>query len=230
MQRTLAIVIARCNRTSAGLTRRSQLHATRLADPIPSVAFEGRHNGTCAGTADALYRQLQVIEGLAPERVLVIESDAMRGIDYAALIDAHVATRIGATLAVAEVPVEAEGRFSDVAIDGLGRVLRLDDADAPPRAVKRGIQTRLVCAGAYVLDRELLVDCLEVDAAEPTSTRDFRRDVFPVLIRANGVAAYRAASSKSSNRLVQSREGRENDCDALGDGSLQNADQGQAAR
>lgn len=145
-----------------------------------------------AGTAAVLHRQLSLVECLAPLRVLVIESDALRGIDYAALIDSHVAAGVGATLAFAEESTaDADGRRAIVTLNDFGRVLRLRDVGEPLRAPNDG-SARYVCAGAYVLDRELLVDCLEVDAAEPTSAHDFRADVLPVLLRANGIAAHRA--------------------------------------
>jgi glucose-1-phosphate adenylyltransferase len=44
--------------------------------------------------------------------------------------------------------------------------------------------------GIYVFDRDLLLDALAVDAEDPGSTHDFGRDVLPLIIRAQGVAAY----------------------------------------
>jgi glucose-1-phosphate adenylyltransferase len=152
-------------------------------------ALESVGDASCIGTAAALHRQLNLLEDLAPLRVLVIESDAMRGIDYAALIDAHVAAGVGATLAFAESSAEGDGRRPGVTLDGRGRVLRLWDAGM--RAAN--LSPPYACAG---LDCELLVDCLVVDAAEPTSAHDFRSDVLPVLLEANGIAAHRAFAER----------------------------------
>jgi glucose-1-phosphate adenylyltransferase len=44
--------------------------------------------------------------------------------------------------------------------------------------------------GVYVFDRELLRDCLEVDAADECSSHDLTRDLLPLLIRASGVQAH----------------------------------------
>jgi glucose-1-phosphate adenylyltransferase len=191
--RTLAIVVARCHRAPARLRGPARIATAGAAQAYGGrFALESDRDMSCAGTAEVLHRQLSLLECLAPLRVLVIESDALRGIDYAALIDSHVAAGVGATLAFAEESTAgAGGRRAIVTLDGRGRVLRLWDVGKPLRAPNDG-SARHVCAGAYVLDRELLVDCLEVDAVEPTSAHDFRADVLPVLLRANGIAAHRA--------------------------------------
>lgn len=206
--RTLAIVVGRCSRTPARLGPRLRAESGSDARFYASrAAFDSTHHAGCGGTAEVLHRQLSLVEDLAPQRVLVIESDAMRGIDYAALVDAHIAAGIGATLAFAEMAAAAEGGCGTVAVDALGRVLRLEDAAEPPRAAAHATgRTRLVCAGAYVLERDLLVDCLEVDAAEPMSAHDFRADVLPVLIRANGIAAHRAFAAEPPPAAERSRQ------------------------
>lgn len=185
--RTLAIVVARCSSrpTPSPLSYEAAADTRRYGGRF---ALERARSPGCVGTAEVLHRQLRFVEDLAPQRVLLIEADALRGIDYASLIDAHVARGLGATLAYAEIAARADASRGTVLVDSCGRVLRLDAA-ALPRAASTS--TRCVPAGAYVLDRELLVDCLEVDAAEPLSERDFRSDVLPMLVRANGVAAHR---------------------------------------
>lgn len=185
--RTLAIVVARCPGTFARSRAPVCAERARVMQHGARFALASSHERACAGTAEVLHRQLALVDDLAPRRVVVIEADALRGIDYASLIEAHVAFGLGATLAYAEIAAGADGSRGTVIVDGRGRVLRLHGA-VPPRAAAR---TRCVSAGAYVLDRELLVDCLEVDAAEPTSGHDFRDDVLPVLLSANGIAAHR---------------------------------------
>lgn len=189
--RTLAIVVARCPVEAA----RAPLRAAGAYDPRRggTLALEATREQHCAGTAEVLHRQLELVADLAPQRVLVIEVDAMRGIDYASFVDAHAAFGLGATLAYAEIAAEADGRRGTVIVDGRGHVLRLDAA-VPTRAAAG--RNRCVPAGAYVLDRELLVDSLEIDAAEPASTHDFRADVLPLLVRANGVAAHRVLGAQ----------------------------------
>jgi glucose-1-phosphate adenylyltransferase len=61
---------------------------------------------------------------------------------------------------------------------------------ARPWSVDGDPTTAMVSMGIFVLDRELLVDCLEVDAADADSSHDFSADILPLLVRANSVAAY----------------------------------------
>ena len=143
-----------------------------------------------AGTADAIYQNLDLIEELAPARVLVLAADQVYRMDYSALLETHVASGAGATVGCIEVPRAAASAYGVMTVDLRGRVVRFVEKPAHPQSVPHDPETALASMGIYVFDRELLIDYLSVDAADPSSTHDFGRDVLPLLIRANGLAAH----------------------------------------
>lgn len=143
-----------------------------------------------AGTADAIYQNVDLIERLAPERVLVLAADHVYRMDYRPMLEAHVATGLGATVGCIEVPLAAASEFGVMATDSSGRVRHFAEKPARPLALPARPDVALASMGIYVLDRDLLLDALAVDAEDPGSTHDFGRDVLPLIIRAHGVAAY----------------------------------------
>jgi glucose-1-phosphate adenylyltransferase len=102
------------------------------------------------------------------------------------LLETHVASGLGATVACVEVPAAAAHGLHVVGVGPHGRVVYFTDKPLGAQP----LPTARVSMGVYVFDRDLLVDCLGVDAEDRWSGHDFSRDVLPLLIRAGGVAAH----------------------------------------
>jgi glucose-1-phosphate adenylyltransferase len=148
--------------------------------------------GRYAGTADAVYRNLHLLEECSPAYVLVhVGRDASRRMDYRGLLEAHAMNGVGATVGCLEMPMESARDFGVVGVAPNRRVVRFTDQPARPQSLPDDPTRALVSIGVYVFDSELLVDCLSVDAADRWSGHDISRDVLPLLIRAGGgVAAH----------------------------------------
>ena len=63
------------------------------------------------GTANAIYQNLAFIEQYQPDYVLILSGDHIYKMDYAAMIEHHIAHRADATIAVRQVPWEEASRF-----------------------------------------------------------------------------------------------------------------------
>jgi glucose-1-phosphate adenylyltransferase len=153
-------------------------------------AQQRRGTNWYSGTADSVYQNLDLIERLAPERVLVLAGDHIYRMDYTPLLAAHVAAGLGSTVACIEVPIAAARGLGVLGTDARNRVLHFAEKPAQPRPLPKRDDTALASMGIYVFDRELLIDCLSVDASDPESKHDFGRDVLPLLLRSYGMAAY----------------------------------------
>jgi glucose-1-phosphate adenylyltransferase len=153
-------------------------------------AQQRRGTNWYAGTADSVYQNLDLIERLAPERVLVLAGDHIYRMDYTPLLEAHVAAGLGSTVACIEVPMAAAPSFGVLGTDERNRVLYFAEKPEQPRPLPTRDDRALASMGIYVFDRDLLIDCLSVDANDPESTHDFGRDVLPLLLRSYGIAAH----------------------------------------
>jgi glucose-1-phosphate adenylyltransferase len=150
-----------------------------------------------AGTVDALYQNLDLIEAAEPKHVLVLAGDQIYSLDYAALLEEHVAAGADVTVSCVEMPLAAAAEHHDAELGGDRRIERIG-----PRAVRGAAASgglALVPMGVYVFDAAFLFDRLPewhrrstlLDLAHdlvPASTSDAR--VFAYLFRSDGSPGY----------------------------------------
>jgi glucose-1-phosphate adenylyltransferase len=153
-------------------------------------AQQQRGKAWYAGTADAVFQNLDLIQDYGAERVLVLAGDHVYKMDYLAMIRAHAATGAAATVGCIEVPVEEATELGVMGVDAFGWVRRFDEKPAKPAAIPQNPSVALASMGIYVFDRELLSECLIADAKDAGSSHDFGRDILPALIERCGVLAY----------------------------------------
>jgi glucose-1-phosphate adenylyltransferase len=74
------------------------------------------------GTADALWRNAELIREFAPEALVVVSADAVYKLDYGALVEEHMEAGAAATMVTTTVDPEDAGRYGVVrAEDGMVR-------------------------------------------------------------------------------------------------------------
>ena len=115
-------------------------------------------------------------EPLLEERFLMLNGDVLTDMDLTAQIEQH--ERTGARATIALIPVEDPSRYGLVRIDGNRKVEEFLEKPASDQ-----IDTNLINAGAYVLEREVL------SPLEREVNVSIEREVFPGLV-GNGLYAY----------------------------------------
>jgi glucose-1-phosphate adenylyltransferase len=136
------------------------------------------------GTADAVYRNLAVIEALNRRLVLVLAGDHVYRMDYRPMLEQHRARGAAVTIGCVEVPTEEARHFGVLTVDERGRVDRFIEKPKTAAEVPGGCRSKVLASmGIYVFDAELLSRALRLDAVSPSSRRDFGHDVLPRLIR-----------------------------------------------
>ena len=94
------------------------------------------------------------------------------------------------TVASIEVPIEDAAGLGVIAVDPNGRVTRLDEKPEHPQPLPGTSDRALASMGIYVFGRQFLCNELKRDAADPTSTHDFGRDLLPWLVPCHRVVAH----------------------------------------
>jgi glucose-1-phosphate adenylyltransferase len=156
-----------------------------------------------AGTADALYQNLYLLERNRAPRVLVLSGDHVYRMDYAELLSAHAETSAVATMACLETGPEPPPHLGVVAMDDDGRVTGLMQrlADADPHVDVPG--QALVSMGIFAFEKERLLAELRRDAADPGSSHDLERNILPQLVTSGTVHSYRFGGARG--RVTQDR-------------------------
>ena len=148
-----------------------------------------------AGTADAVYQNLDIIEDAAPEYMVILAGDHIYKMDYEHMLQQHANTGADVTIGCLEVRrMEATG-FGVMHIDETDRIVDFLEKPADPPAMPGKPDMALASMGIYVFNTKLLLDELRRDAADPSSSRDFGKDIIPYLVRHGKAYAHHFSQS-----------------------------------
>jgi glucose-1-phosphate adenylyltransferase len=140
-----------------------------------------------AGTADAVYQNLDIIEGYGPRYMIVLAGDHIYKMDYELMLQHHVDSGADVTVGCIEVRREEASGFGVMDIEADGRIKSFLEKPADPPGMPGNPDIALVSMGIYVFETAFLSDQLRRDAAQPGSSRDFGKDLIPHIV-VNGKA------------------------------------------
>ncbi|MGL5115270.1 MAG: glucose-1-phosphate adenylyltransferase [Beijerinckiaceae bacterium] len=148
-----------------------------------------------AGTADAVYQNLDIIEDAAPEYMVILAGDHVYKMDYEHMLQQHANTGADVTIGCLEVPrMEATG-FGVMHIDENDRIIDFLEKPADPPAMPGRPDMALASMGIYVFKTRFLLEELRRDAADLNSSRDFGKDIIPYLVRHGNAYAHHFSRS-----------------------------------
>jgi glucose-1-phosphate adenylyltransferase len=140
-----------------------------------------------AGTTDAVYQNIDIIQSHAPEHIIILAGDHVYKMDYEPMLRTHVEEEADVTVGCIEVPrAEATG-FGVMHADSQDRIVDFLEKPKEPPGMLDKPDMALASMGIYVFETRFLIDQLRRDAADPNSSRDFGRDIIPHIVR-NGKA------------------------------------------
>lgn len=148
--------------------------------------YQGKDGGEWyAGTANAVYQNIQYIDHYDPEYVVVLSGDHIYKMDYSKMLKYHVEKGAQATIAVIEVPWSEASRFGLMNTDEENKISEFEEKPAKPKS-------NLASMGVYLFDWKLLKKYLIEDELDPFSTKDFGKDIIPkILSDGKSLYAYR---------------------------------------
>lgn len=164
---------------------------TELGEFVEVLPASQRTSGEWyAGTADAIYQNLDIVEALHPKYVLVLAGGHVYKMDYGEMLAHHVAKSAEMTVACLTVSLEDAKGFGVMSVDDDLRVTAFDEKPANPRPMPGSTDRALASMGIYLFNTDFLFEQLHRDAADPASSRDFGKDIIPSIIGSRRVYAY----------------------------------------
>jgi glucose-1-phosphate adenylyltransferase len=157
--------------------------------PVPAQQRLGPH--WQAGSADAIYQSLNLIDADRPDIVVVLGADHVYRMDPRQMIEAHVGWGAGATVAVIPVPRKEAMDFGIVQTAPDGHLIEAfleKPADPPGRPGQP--DEALASMGIYVFSTDVLVEALKRDAADESSSHSIGGDIMPMLAREHAAHTY----------------------------------------
>ncbi|MEN8178104.1 MAG: glucose-1-phosphate adenylyltransferase [Pseudomonadota bacterium] len=143
-----------------------------------------------AGTADAIYQNLDIIRSLRPKYILVLAGDHIYKMDYGDLLAYHVEKQAQMTIACIEVPLDEAKGFGVIGVDTENRVVSFNEKPAEPQPIPGSNQIAMASMGNYVFNTDFLYETLQVDATNNQSGHDFGKDIIPSIIADASVYAF----------------------------------------
>ena len=128
------------------------------------------------GTANAIYENLDFLEGLDPEYVLILSADHIYKMNYNDLLDEHIEKGADVTISVIEVPWDEASRFGIVNVDEDMKIVEFDEKPEEPK-------NNMASMGIYIFNWEKLRSYLKEDVKDPLSHHDFGKDILPKMLK-----------------------------------------------
>ena len=121
------------------------------------------------GTADAVLRNINVVEHSDADTILVLAGDHIYKMDYQPFVQAHRSHRADVTIAVRRVPLADATRMGILALDDADRVTEWQEKPKQPKS-------DLASMGVYVFSKRALRRWLNEDRV------DFGANVIPAML------------------------------------------------
>jgi glucose-1-phosphate adenylyltransferase len=157
--------------------------------PVPAQMRKGPR--WFAGSADAIYQNLNLIYDERPEFVCVFGADHVYRMDPRQMVEQHAASGAGVTVAGIRVPISQANEFGVIEPTPDGRGIAAF-REKPPRV--RGLPDApdMVYAsmGNYVFTTKTLIEAVTVDAADESSKHDVGGNIIPMLVEAGEARVY----------------------------------------
>ncbi|MBC9003719.1 glucose-1-phosphate adenylyltransferase [Micromonospora aurantiaca (nom. illeg.)] len=157
--------------------------------PVP--AQQRRGPWWFAGSADAIYQSFNLINDEQPDYVIVFGADHIYRMDPRQMVDDHIASGAGVTVAGIRQPLSTADQFGVIEVGEDGKRIRAF-REKPTDAVGLPDAPDEIYAsmGNYVFTTRALCEAVERDAADKTSKHDMGGSIIPMLVERGEANVY----------------------------------------
>jgi glucose-1-phosphate adenylyltransferase len=160
-----------------------------LGDYVTAVPAQMRRGPRWfAGSADAVYQNLNLIFDEDPEFVCVFGADHIYRMDPRQMVEQHVASGAEVTVAGIRMPIGTAPQYGviETAADG-GTIQRFREKPIDAVGLPDAPDQIYASMGNYVFSTPTLIDAVTEDAAAQSSSHDIGGNIIPMLVE-RGVA------------------------------------------
>jgi glucose-1-phosphate adenylyltransferase len=154
-----------------------------LGDFVTSVPAQQRLGPRWyTGSADAILQSLNLVYDAAPEYIMVFGADHVYRMDPEQMLEAHIVSGAGVTVAGIRVPRAEASAFGviETGADGVQISRFLEKPDNPP-AIPGSPDQAFASMGNYIFTTEVLINALLEDAHDENSIHDMGTNIIPML-------------------------------------------------
>jgi glucose-1-phosphate adenylyltransferase len=163
--------------------------------PVPAQMRRGPR--WFAGSADAIFQSLNLVYDERPEYVIVFGADHIYRMDPRQMVEQHVASGAGVTVAGIRAPRDQADQFGVIEVADDGRAIsafreKPKDAKGLPDAPDQVFASM----GNYVFRADTLIEAVSVDAKDDDSDHDLGGNIIPMLVERGEAEVYDFADNQ----------------------------------
>jgi glucose-1-phosphate adenylyltransferase len=144
-----------------------------------------------AGSADAIYQNLNLIGDEQPDYVIVVGADHIYRMDPRQLVEQHIESGAGVTVAGIRVPIDQAFQFGVIETAADGRAIEeFLEKPSDARGLPDAPDQVYASMGNYVFTTSTLVEAVTEDAGDKGSGHDIGGDIIPKLVDAGVAKVY----------------------------------------
>jgi glucose-1-phosphate adenylyltransferase len=144
-----------------------------------------------AGSADAIHQSLNLVHDEMPEYVVVFGADNIYRMDPRQMLDAHIDSGAGVTVAGIRQPLSMADQFGVIEVDAGGqRISAFREKPTDAKGLPDAPHEVFASMGNYIFTTSVLVEAVTKDAADEGSKHDMGGNIVPMLVDSGEACVY----------------------------------------
>jgi glucose-1-phosphate adenylyltransferase len=163
--------------------------------PVPAQMRRGPR--WFVGSADAIYQNFNIINDERPDHIIVFGADHVYRMDPRQMVEEHIASGAGVTIAAIRVPIEQANQFGVIETGPDGRRIEAFlEKPSNPKGLPDAPDQVYASMGNYIFTTEALIDTVATDALDDTSRHDIGGNLIPMLVARGEARVYDFAANE----------------------------------
>ncbi len=160
---------------------------------VPAQMRRGRQ--WFAGSADAIFQNLNIVSDERPDYICVFGADHIYRMDPMQMLEQHLNSGAAVTVAGIRVDRHQAPQFGVIEPDGT-RIRRFLEKPMDPEPLSSDPSRVLASMGNYIFSTPALLDALAEDANRPDSGHDMGGDIIPAMVNDGDAHVYDFANNE----------------------------------
>lgn len=157
--------------------------STLLGNYVTSVPAQMRMGERWfLGSADAIYQNFNLIHDERPEHVFVFGADHIYRMDPSQMLEQHIDSGAGVTVAAIRVPIAEAYQFGVIERGETTQIDAFREKPEDPKPLSDNPDQVLASMGNYVFETECLMDLVSKDAVDESSKHDIGGNLIPMAV------------------------------------------------
>jgi glucose-1-phosphate adenylyltransferase len=145
-----------------------------------------------SGSADAILQSMNLLSDERPDIVVVVGADHVYRMDFEQIIQAHIESGKGVTVAAIRQPIALANQFGVIEVDPKNpkKIAAFREKPSNPIGLPDSPNEVLASMGNYVFSATALIEAIEVDGELADSSHDMGGDIVPYMVARDDAAVY----------------------------------------